>query len=226
MSFAYLQSTSISTTAGATNTLTLPSQVSKNSLIVVSIRMGDTTTTISSIADNVSTVYSQVGSQIDGGGDVLYAWQGLNTASSGNNTLTVTNSAASGSSFRMSAAEYGSDGTQSRDTFRSTDANTNTPTAGGTITPAGNNELIIGLLDEAGGAGAISATGSFTLRESVDVKEALEDWIQTSATATDVGFSLTNADNCAAFVIAYKQTAGGATTVVRVPQLMTLGVGV
>lgn len=228
MAFSFLQFNAASPGAVNSANLAFTSNVAKNSLILVVLRLGDTTTDVSTMSDTVGSTYSQViAPQVQTtDGHRILLWKGLVTPSAGANTVAVTLTAAP-ASFRWSIYEYGSDGTQTQDTARSGQQDaTTTPNTGGNLTPAGGNELIFAATTT-GGAPAVSATGSFTVRENDGdgFKMGAEDWIQTTGTATDAAFSLGAADNCACILAAFKLGGGAAASATR-RDFMLLGVGV
>ena len=209
--FSFLQSASEDAGAisGATRALAFASNVAALSLILVALRIGDLTTGVSSITDTRGTTYTQVDIQDQTtDGHRLHLWQGLSTPGAGANTVTA-NFSASGASLRWAIHEYGSDGTQVQDQKAKGQQDATTSPSAGSITPGVANELVFGC-ESNGGGPTIVATGSFTLRETPASKIGTEDWIQTTATATDVGFTISS-DNAAAQIVSYKQVASGDT---------------
>lgn len=212
MSFSFLQSVGEDSgiISGGQRQLAFPGNVAALSLILVALRIGDATTGITSITDTVGTTYTQVDVQAQTtDGHRLHLWQGLSTPGAGANTVTV-NFDASGASLRFAIHEYGSDGTQVQDQKNKGQQDATTSPSAGSITPGVDNELVFGCVS-AGGNPAIAVTGSFALREHPAQKIATEDWIQTTATATDVGFT-TDSDHFAAQIVSYKQVAAGGDT--------------
>lgn len=221
--FSFLQFAASSPGATSTPSLAFGSTVAKDSLIAVILRLGDTTTDISSISDTVGTAYSQViapqAQTTDG--HRLLMWKGLRTPSSGPNTVAVVLSAVPGS-CRMVIVEYAADGTQTQDTQRSGQQDgTTTPNTGGNLTPAQDNELLIAAVSM-GNAPSVAGSGSFTIREDDGdgFKIGVADWIQTTKTPTDAGLTLGASDNCAVILAAFKMAAGDGGDGGAAPTLM------
>lgn len=212
LGFQFLQVASKDSGAVNSDTLAFGSNVAANSLILVQIRLGDTTTDVSTIIDTLGANFTQViAPQIqttDGHRELL--WVGLKTPGAGADTVTVNLTAVPGS-FRWSIYEYRADGTQVQDTARSGQQNaTSTPNTGGNLTPAGNNELLFAAVTF-GGTPSVAGTGNFTTRndDGGGLKHGAVDWIQGTGTPTDAGISLGAADNCAVILAAFKLVAGG-----------------
>jgi len=213
------------TTNGATGvSLAFGSNVTANSLLVVCVRIGDTSTTITGITDTVGTSYSQVTTQqLATDGDTLFFWAGLVAGGAGADTVLVKFSA-SGSNLEYDIGEFGSNGTQTQDTFGSANTlNASAGTIGGSLTLAGANELLVGVTGVASSGDTLAATGSFTKVVSPQSKVFTVYWIQTTQTNTDIGDSISPADEQASILVAYKQ-AGGVVTP-PVPQRTLRGVG-
>jgi hypothetical protein len=173
---------------------------------------------VASISDTRGTVYAALGQLNDGnGGSHIEVWYGLSTPTGGANTVTLTMGAGADVSLRWFISEFGSDGTQVLEgTPRSlAQAATTTPNTGGNFTPAGDNELLYAVTEMFTGS-TISVTGSwledFFVVAAPNTRVKGEYWIQTTATATDAGFSLGTSDDTATVLGAFKQVApaGGA----------------
>lgn len=201
--------------SGGEADLAFAGDVAAGSLILVALRIGDPTTDITAITDTRGTTYTQVDVQLQSTDTHrLHLWQGLVVPGAGPNTVAATFSA-DGASLRWAIHEFGSDGTQVRDQKSKGEQDATTAPSAGSITPGVDNELIFGCIG-AGGNPAMAATGSFTLRETPANKLGTETWIQTTATATDIGFT-TDGDNFSAQIVSYKQVAAGGGTFPPVP---------
>lgn len=222
--FTALQSTSVDTTDDGVLALAFTSNVAANSLILVALRFGDQDVTITSIADTRGTTYIAVDNLLlDTIGARVHVWQGLVTPGAGANTVTLTLSGASASTLRWAIHEFGSNGTQTQDVKnKARQASTTTPSSG-SITPTTANQLIFGTT-ASGDAPTITATGSFTILETPP-RLGTERWIQTTATATDVGFSFDAAGEAASIIVSYKQTAAGGGSGSPAPNRGLMGVG-
>lgn len=209
MAFTFLQSKEQQDSTINNPSMAFTSNVAANSLIIVALRLSDTTTAINSITDTVGTQYTQVSAQIQTtDGHQSFLWQGIKTPSAGANTVQV-NLSASPSFTRWAIHEFGADGTQAKDTGETAQQNaTSTPSAGGNLTPAGNNELAFGITS-GGNAITVNSYGSFSSNTAAvgDLKIVTAYWIQSAATATDLGWTLSATDNCSALLEFYKLSA-------------------
>lgn len=206
MAFTVLQSTSVDTTVGANpHNLAFLSNVVANSLITVSIRLGDAANTITSITDTRGTTYTEVDNQdLPVVAAKLHVWKGLVVPGAGANTVSVNIGGATGGTLRFAIHEFGSDGTQTQDQKNKATQSSTTAPSSGSITPTTTDELIFGST-ASGGAPTIAATGSFTILE-IPPRLGTEHWIQTTATATNVGFSFTPADEAGSIIVSFQQT--------------------
>lgn len=219
MAFSFLQFASANPGANQNPTLAYGSNVAANSILLAVMRLGDTTTDVSSITDTVTSTWTQViAPQIQTtDGHRLLMWKGLVAGGAGANTVQFNFSAVPGS-CRMSVYEWSADGTQVQDTGGGVPRSgqqdgTTTPNTGGNLTPSQANELLVAAVSM-GNAPSVAGSGSFTTRydDGDGFKHGLVDWIQGSATATDAGITLGASDNAAVILAAFKMVAAGGDT--------------
>jgi hypothetical protein len=216
MSIALVQHRNVDAASGASASLAYTSNPAVNNLLVVAVRTGlGTSLTSLTIADTIGNTWTQAAQVTVLGDFVLAVWYAVNKSTAAN---TVTISVAPNTTIRLAIYEYSGTATSSPLDTQNSGSNSsgsNTP-ASTSITPAGNNELIFAASCVNTGK-TFTAGTNFTLEDQVPIgtagKLGVEDWIQTTATATTGPFTLSASDVWGAIVAAFKPAGAAGVTV-------------
>jgi len=189
------------------------SNVSNPSLLVTIVR-GISTLTGITTTDSIGNTWTKGTFQAFAAhASLQISW--ANNATSGADTVTITPNATS--TLRIAIYEFSGVATSSPlDAQNNTQNGTASPTAATSITPAANNELVIGAVAFDGTA-TFTAGASFTadgvVPAAANTKLFGERWIQTTATATTAPttYTLTTGTNAWLEAIAVFKVAAAAT---------------
>ncbi len=213
MAIALVQHTNINGASAASQALAYVSNVAVNNLLVVVARCGGTPTSIT-VTDSRGntwtncTFHAVVGI---GGLQISYAV----SKDSGPCTVTVTPSATN--TNRIAIYEYsGAAASAPLDAENNTQTGTSTTPAANSITPAADNELVFGAVANGNNITpqAFTAGTNFTEEDQVGASPkftlGIEDWIQTTATATTAPQTMTTSDSWMAAIAVFKAATSGA----------------
>jgi hypothetical protein len=210
MSIARVQHTSINQSSSvASQALAYVSNVTLNDLLIVIARCGSiVSTTVTDTQGN--TWHNLTYQSISAFGSLQISWAIANAT--GANTVTVTPDASS--TIRMAILEYSGNPTSSPvDAENNTQTGTSTAAAATSITPAAANELVIGAV-VVNGSDTFTAGANFALVEQVpaapSTKLGVEEWIQTTATATTAPQTFGASNQWMAAIAVFKAAAAGA----------------
>lgn len=183
-----------------------------NHLLVVWVRNGNgTSTTSQSVADTIGNSWTALTSVDQTTNLRLQGFFAVNSTTAAD---TVTVSVAPNASLRIAIYEYSGNATSGVLDVQSTGSGASgTSLASGSITPNQANSLVMA-------AGAVSGTETctagtnFTMEDQVpaapNTKLCVEDWIQTTATATTGPMTISASDTWGAGVVAFKPASGAA----------------
>jgi hypothetical protein len=196
----------------SSTTISFSSNTAATNFLSACVRAGNKSTTLS-ITDGQSNTWNSVVSvQVTGtgNGELLQCFEAHNTAG-GADTLTVSTTLST--TLRIAIAEYSGVATTSPIDSSNSNTGSSASPQSNSITPAANNELIIaaGSVDA---AETFTAGTNFTMFEVVPAapsKLGMEDWVQTTATATNGPMTLSGSDSWGAVVFAVKPSGGAAT---------------
>lgn len=194
--------------AVASQTLAYVSNVAVNSLLVTVVRGASTLTGITT-TDSIGNTWTKGTFQaVSGAASLQISWA-INTTA-GANTVTITPNASS--ALRIAIYEYSGVATSSPlDAENNNTTGTSTTPAAGSITPAAANELVIGAVCVSL-TRTFTAGTNFTLEDQVpaapNTKLGVEDWIQTTATATTAPQTLSASDTWLAAIAVFKAAGG------------------
>lgn len=200
------QSTSVAST-----TLAYGSNVTLNDLLICVVRGVSALTGITITDSQVNTWTNCTFQAVLGAASLQISFAVANAT--GANTVTITPNA--NSTLRIAIGDYSGTATASPlDAENNTQTGTSTSPAAVSITPAANNELVIGAV-------AVSLTETFTagtnftleaeVPAAANTKLGVEDWIQTAATATTAPQTLSAIDIWLAAIAVFK--AASAATI-------------
>lgn len=208
---AFVQQNRTLTSGTATSSVSFSATPTPGNLIIVVTEMGSPgLNAISSVADNqTGNTYTQVGTtRFTAGNNCLQLWYAQNVNATGTFTVTATPSTTT-SSREITILEYsGAAISGVFDQAASTTGNSTTP-SGGSITPTKANSLVIGAFTDDGTTGTTIAQGTgYTLRNSdtdgtTDIRNGVEDLIQTTAAAATGSFTIGSAFAWAAIVASF-----------------------
>lgn len=202
--------------AASTCSITLPSSVTAGDAIVVFPATGGATTSLSSLVDSNGTLtaarafQSLSGSNSQGVG--IYYECG---AASGTHTITLTVGA--GTNLELFAREYSGTATSSCFDVSSavaTNGTQSTSPTSASITPAGGNELLVGIINSAGASITFSGWGSSLSQVDTQAGGPSTAWanvVQTTGTAGAASATLSASEYWAAVAAFFKPS--GAPTV-------------
>lgn len=187
-------------------TLAYGSNVAVNDLLLVFTRWGGAATT-TTITDTLGNIWTNLTIQNASGlGGTVISW----AVSNGSGADTITDTLDASTTLRMAIAEYSGKATSSPvEAENNNQTGTSTTPAASSITPAADNELVIGW-SAVSSAETFTAGTNFTLEEQVPTgasagKSGFEDWVQTTATATTAPFSINASDQWVAAIAVFKQ---------------------
>lgn len=192
MPIARVQHTTKDAGSVTSTTLAYGSNPAANNLLLVIVRAGGTTALPFTVSDTLgNTWHGLTSNTISGIGSLQMFW--AVNGSSGANTVTVSISGVA-QTLRLAIYEYSGAATVSP-----ADLDNNSATGSGTtpaavsITPSGNGELIISFAAN-GATTTYSAGTNFALDDVVPAapssKLGVEEWVQTTATATTGPFTI------------------------------------
>jgi hypothetical protein len=211
MSIALVQHTQKNqSTAVTSTTLAYASNVTAGDLLICVVRGGTPLTSIT-ITDSQGNTWTNCTFQnVNGAGSLQISFAVANAT--GGNTVTITPNAST--TLRIAILEYsGTDTSSPLDAENNSSTGTSTAPAASSITPAAANELVIGAV-AVGNAENFSPGASFTLEEQVPTgasgKMAVEDWIQTTATATTAPQTINVSDTWLAAIAVFKPAGSAA----------------
>lgn len=197
MAFSRVQSKTVTKASGASFDSTFNSTPAAGNLIIVAVSSAGLNAVATGVTDNqTGNTYIQVGSAVaDASGNNIQIFFAQNVASTGTFTITTTFGGATVGAT-ASIFEYSGAATVGALLANTTGTGTSTTPASASLTPGENNCLVIAALaDSAGDGTTITAGTNFTLEESQLTSSTLqrigvEDWIQTSASASTGDFTL------------------------------------
>lgn len=197
-------------TAVTSTNLAYGSNLTAGNLGLACIRAGNKSTVLS-ITDTLSNTWNSVVSQQvtgTGNGELLQCFEAHNVAG-GADTLTINSTLSV--SLRIAIFEYSGTATSTPVDGSNSNSGSSSSLASNTVTPSAPNELIIS-------AGSVDASETFTAGTNFALVEVVpgapsklgvEEWIQTTATATTGPMTISGSDSWGAVVFAIK-VGGGA----------------
>jgi hypothetical protein len=194
-----------------TTNLAYGSSPALNNLLLVVVRAGGTTALPFSVSDTIGNTWTGLTSHaVATIGETQLFWAVNKTAAADTVTASISGAAAT---LRIAIYEYSGTATSSPvDVENNSATATSTTAAAVSITPAANNELIIAF--EANAANHTLTAGTNFLMEDVvpaapNTKLGVQDWIQTTATATTGPISIdSGGDTWMAGIAAFKPSGG------------------
>jgi hypothetical protein len=223
MAIALVQSKLGSTTTTGANAVTFTSTPTAGNLIVVCVTyFGGGSDYFSSIADNKSNTYTQVGSTLHANAtsDYCRVYYAKNITSSATFTITVNFTGSPGSGDTMVAIhEYsGADTTAPLDSVNPGATGSGTAVSPGAVTPTVNGCLIFsGGCDDSGANATPTANtgGGYTLRQHQDDASSheriyTEDFVQTTAASTTASFTIGASSHWAVQAAVFKPSGAAA----------------
>ena len=192
--------------------LAYASNVVANNLLICAVRAGGVSENTITVTDSIGNTWTGLTEQFVTDPGTLRIVYAINTTSAAN---TVTVHIVSSSTIRMAILEYSGTATSSVLDAENNAANgTGTALAANSITPAQNNSLVIGAW-AIGGTRTFTAGTNFTMEEQVPSgatlgKLGVEDWIQTTATATTAPMTIGGTEVWEEAIAVFKPSGGAA----------------
>lgn len=202
-------------TSAQASALAFGSNVVSGNLLLVALRLGNTTHTFTSVTDSVGTTYTQVATgspQTVATDHKLYLLWGV-AAGSGANTVTV-----NGSGFgtnRLTITEYSGNHATPFDVSAGAGGVATSAVSSGNLTTGTADDLLFACMSDSNGVATITAGSGYTKRNDIGAKLADEDQGISAgvATGTYAGtFTLSVADDWGCIAAAFKPSTGGGAT--------------
>jgi hypothetical protein len=201
----HVQSRGVDSGSGTSATLAFTSNTVAGNILIVTARIGSPTGQNPSVSDSQSNTYTRQNYGEDTASNGLGVWTAV-TSAGGANTVTLTN--ATSATRRWIIAEYSSNGeTISVDQVA---ANTGNSTAldSGSVTTVNASELLIGA-GEINNTATFTAGTSFTVRQEISQKIALEDRVVSSTGSYSASMTLSSSGIWRSVIVTLKSAGAG-----------------
>ena len=200
--------------SGTSTTLAYGSNPTANNLLIGVFRGGGAAALPYTITDTIGNTWTGLTSNQVGGIGSLQIWWAVNTTTSADTvTFAISGTA---TSLRLAIYEYSGAATTSPvDAENNSQTNGSGNPASTSITPAFNNELIIGVASTGATTTATAGT-NYTQEDAVpaaaNTRLSVEDWVQTTSTATTAPQTITGGVSWMAAIAAFKPAGASSPT--------------